>query len=73
MGSLEFGLTGDSPPCSPRPRAKTCFYVGAEPPKPDSSALLVLKDSPLRTLADLKGRRIAVQRAAARTTCWSRR
>ena len=39
--------------------------MGAEPPKPDSSALLVLKDSPLRTLADLKGRRIAVQKGSS--------
>ena len=44
---------------------KDLLYVGAEPPKPDSSALLVLKDSPLRTLADLKGRRIAVQKGSS--------
>ena len=28
-------------------------YVGAEPPKPDSSALLVKPDSPLKTLSDV--------------------
>src|SRR2546430_11255786 len=33
------------------------LYVGAEPPKPESSAILVPSDSPLRTLADLKGDR----------------
>ncbi|HTH09011.1 MAG TPA: aliphatic sulfonate ABC transporter substrate-binding protein, partial [Acidovorax sp.] len=57
VGSLEFGLTGDSPPVFAQAAGKDLLYVGAEPPKPDSSALLVLKDSPLRTLSDLKGRR----------------
>ncbi len=65
VGSLEFGLTGDSPPVFAQAAGKDLLYVGAEPPKPDSSALLVLKDSPLRTLADLKGRRIAVQKGSS--------
>ena len=65
VGSLEFGLTGDSPPVFAQAAGKDLLYVGAEPPKPDSSALLVLKDSPLRTLPDLKGRRIAVQKGSS--------
>ena len=65
VGSLEFGLTGDSPPVFAQAAGKDLLYVGAEPPKPDSSALLVLNDSPLRKLADLKGRRIAVQKGSS--------
>jgi sulfonate transport system substrate-binding protein len=65
VGSLDFGLTGDSPPVFAQAAGKDLLYVGAEPPKPDSSALLVLKDSPLRALADLKGRRIAVQKGSS--------
>ena len=64
-GSLEFGLTGDSPPVFAQAAGKDLFYVGAEPPKPDSSAILVLQDSPLRKLADLKGKRIAVQKGSS--------
>lgn len=64
-GSLEFGLTGDSPPVFAQAAGKDLLYVGAEPPKPDSSAILVLPDSPLRTLADLKGRRIALQKGSS--------
>ena len=48
VGSLEFGLTGDSPPVFAQAAGKDLLYVGAEPPKPDSSAILVLPDSPLR-------------------------
>lgn len=65
VGSLEFGLTGDSPPVFAQAAGKDLVYVGAEPPKPDSSAVLVLKDSPLKTLADLKGRKVALQKGSS--------
>ncbi len=65
VGALEFGLTGDSPPVFAQAAGKDLLYVGAEPPKPDSSAVLVLGDSPLRSLPDLKGKRIAVQKGSS--------
>jgi sulfonate transport system substrate-binding protein len=65
VGSLEFGLTGDSPPVFAQAAGKDLVYVGAEPSKPDSSAILVLKDSPLKTLADLKGRKVALQKGSS--------
>ena len=65
VGSLEFGLTGDSPPVFAQAAGKDLLYVGAEPPKPDSSAILVLKDAPIRTLADLKGRKVALQKGSS--------
>jgi sulfonate transport system substrate-binding protein len=65
VGSLEFGLTGDSPPVFAQAAGKDLLYVGAEPPKPDSSAILVLKDSPLKKLADIKGKRIALQKGSS--------
>jgi len=64
-GSLEFGLTGDSPPVFAQAAGKELVYVGAEPPKPDSSAILVQRDSPLRTLADLKGKKVALQKGSS--------
>jgi sulfonate transport system substrate-binding protein len=65
VGSLEFGLTGDSPPVFAQAAGKELLYVGAEPPKPLSSAILVKADSPLKTLADLKGRRVALQKGSS--------
>lgn len=64
-GALEFGLTGDAPPVFAQAAGKDLVYAGAEPSKPDSSAILVLKDSPVRTLADLKGRKIALQKGSS--------
>lgn len=65
VGSLEFCLTGDSPPVFAQAAGKDLVYVAAEPPKPDSSAILVLGDSPIKTLADLKGRKIALQKGSS--------
>ena len=65
VGSVDFGATGDSPPVFAQAANKDLFYVGAEPPKPDSSAILVKPDSPLKNLADLKGRRIALQKGSS--------
>lgn len=65
VGSLEFGLTGDSPPVFAQAAGKDLVYVGAEPSKPESSAILVLKDSPLRTLADLRGKKVALQKGSS--------
>jgi sulfonate transport system substrate-binding protein len=65
VGSLEFGLTGDSPPVFSQAAGKDLYYVGAEPAKPESSAILVLQDSPIKTLADLKGKRVALQKGSS--------
>ncbi len=65
VGSVDIGATGDSPPVFAQAAGKDLFYVGAEPPKPDSSAILVKPEAPLKTLADLKGRRIALQKGSS--------
>ena len=65
VGSLEFGLTGDSPPVFAQAAGKDLLYVGAEPAKPFSSAVLVTEGSALRTLADLKGTRVALQKGSS--------
>lgn len=65
VGSVDLGATGDSPPVFAQAAGKDLYYVGAEPPKPDSSAILVKPGAPLRTLADLKGRRIALQKGSS--------
>lgn len=65
VGSADFGGVGDSPPIFAQAADKDLVYVGAEPPKPESSAVLVPKDSPLRTLSDLRAKRIAFQKGSS--------
>ena len=65
VGSVDFGSVGDSPPVFAQAAGKDIFYVGAEPTKPDTSAVLVREGSPIKTLADLKGKRIALQKGSS--------
>ena len=65
VGSLDFGLTGDSPPVFAQAANKDLLYVGAEPPKPESSAIIVPSNSTIKTLADLKGKKIALQKGSS--------
>ena len=65
VGSLDFGFTGDTPPVFAQAARKDIWYVGLEPPKPASSAILVPRDSPIRSLADLQGRRIGLQKGSS--------
>jgi sulfonate transport system substrate-binding protein len=65
LGSLEIGMTGDSPPVFAQAANKDLFYVGIEPPKPLSSAILTPANSSLRTLRDLKGKRVAFQKGSS--------
>lgn len=65
VGALDVGLTGDTPPVFAQSAGKDLVYVGAEPSKPLSSAILVPDGSPLKALADLKGRRVAFQKGSS--------
>ena len=65
LGGVDFGFTGDTPPVFAQAAGRDLLYAGLEPPKPASSALLVPAASPLRTLADLKGRRVAFQKGSS--------
>lgn len=65
VGSLDVGFTGDAPPVFAQSAGKALLYIGAELPKPQSSAILVPAASSLKTLADLKGKRVAFQRGSS--------
>ena len=65
VDSLDFGFTGDTPPVFAQAAGKDIWYAGLEPPKPASSAILVPAGSPIRTLADLKGKRVGFQKGSS--------
>lgn len=65
VGSIDFAMTGDTPPIFAQAAGSQLVYVGAEPAKPDNSAVLVKQDSPVKTLADLKGKKIALQKGSS--------
>jgi sulfonate transport system substrate-binding protein len=58
-GSIDFGTTGAPPPIFAQAAGIDVVYVGAEPPPLASEAIIVKPDSPIRSVAQLKGKRIA--------------
>ncbi|WP_035978733.1 aliphatic sulfonate ABC transporter substrate-binding protein [Kozakia baliensis] len=64
-GAIDLGQTGDAPPVfAAAAQSDGLIYLGYEPPAPDAEALLVRKDSPIQTLADLRGKRVALNRGS---------
>jgi sulfonate transport system substrate-binding protein len=66
-GSIDIGHTGDSPPLFAQAAGIPFVYFAASSASPQSSGILVRRDSPIRTAADLRGRRIAFGREPAHT------
>jgi sulfonate transport system substrate-binding protein len=58
-GSIDFGTTGEAPPVFAQAAGTPFLYAGVEPSAPAGEAILVPQDSPIRTVADLKGKRLA--------------
>jgi sulfonate transport system substrate-binding protein len=58
-GAIDFGHTGEAPPVFAQAAGSSIVYVAHEPPAPAGEALLVPKDSPIKSVAELKGKKVA--------------
>jgi len=63
-GAIDFGHAGETPPIFAQAAAVPFVYVAYEPPAPKGEAILVPRNSPINTLADLKGRKIALNKGS---------
>jgi sulfonate transport system substrate-binding protein len=63
--SVDFGYTGAPPPVFAQAGGVRFVYVGAEPPTPHGEAILVRADSPIRNVAELRGRKVALQKGSS--------
>ncbi|MDP4020995.1 sulfonate ABC transporter substrate-binding protein [Methylobacterium sp. NEAU 140] len=63
-GAIDFGTAGEAPPIFAQAASPDLRYVANEPPAPRGEAILVPKDSPARTVADLRGRTIALNKGS---------
>ena len=64
-GNIDFGAdVADTVPLFAQAAGAKLAYIAEEPASPSAQALLVIADSPIKTLADLKGRKIAVTKGA---------
>ena len=64
VGSIDFGDVGEAPPIFAHAAGAPLVYAGASVPRPELEALLVPKDSPIRSVADLKGKRVAYNKGS---------
>ncbi|WON78228.1 sulfonate ABC transporter substrate-binding protein [Serratia sp. UGAL515B_01] len=65
VGSIDLGSTGDIPPIFAQAAGADLLYVGVEPPKPKAEVILVAEDSAIRSVADLKGHKVAFQKGSS--------
>jgi sulfonate transport system substrate-binding protein len=63
-GAVDIGYTGETPPVFAQAGGVPFVYIATEAPAPASEAILVPKDSKLKTVADLKGKKIALNRGS---------
>ncbi|MCC7252183.1 sulfonate ABC transporter substrate-binding protein [Hyphomicrobium sp.] len=63
-GAIDFGHAGEAPPIFAQAAAAEFVYVAHEPPAPRGEAILVPKDSPLKSVAELKGKKIALNKGS---------
>ncbi|WP_018043221.1 sulfonate ABC transporter substrate-binding protein [Methylobacterium sp. 88A] len=64
-GSIDFGYTGDAPPIFSQSAGGNLVYVSAAAPSGDGEAILVKESSPIRSVADLKGKKVAFGRGTS--------
>jgi len=64
VGAIDFGHAGEAPPIFGQAAGAPFLYVAHEPPAPRGEAILVPKDSPIKTLADLRGKKIALNKGS---------
>lgn len=64
VGSIDFGDVGEAPPIFAQAAGAPLVYAGATVPRPALEAVVVPSGSPIRSVADLKGKRVAYNKGS---------
>ncbi|SIS36539.1 sulfonate ABC transporter substrate-binding protein [Insolitispirillum peregrinum] len=64
VGSIDLGVVGETPPVFAQAAGADLLYVANEPASPQAEAILVPKGSDIKTLADLKGKRVVLNKGS---------
>jgi sulfonate transport system substrate-binding protein len=65
VGSIDIGHTGESPPIFAQAAGAAITYIAGINPSPANSAILVPQNSAIKTVSDLKGKKIAFQKGSS--------
>jgi sulfonate transport system substrate-binding protein len=63
-GSIDVGNAGEAPPIFAQAAGVNLVYFGNQPPFPKGEGVLVRKDSPIKNVLELKGKRIALNKGS---------
>jgi sulfonate transport system substrate-binding protein len=63
-GAIDVGNTGEAPPIFAQAAGVPFVYVAYEPPAPRGEAILVPRTSAIKTVADLKGKKVALNKGS---------
>lgn len=64
VGAVDFGTVGEAPPIFAQAAGAQLVYVGNEPPAPTAEAIVVPKGSAICTVAELRGKRVALNKGS---------
>ena len=64
VGSIDFGIAGETPPIFAQAAGAPLVYLAYDPPAPQGEAILVPKDSALKSVADLRGKKVALNKGS---------
>lgn len=64
LGSIDIGHTGEAPPIFAQAAGAPLVYLGHEPASPKSEGILVPKDSKIASVADLKGKKVVLNKGS---------
>jgi sulfonate transport system substrate-binding protein len=64
VGSIDIGHTGEAPPIFAQAAGAPLVYLAHEPASPHGEAILVPKGSSIRSVADLKGKKVALNKGS---------
>src|ERR1700726_1724828 len=64
VGAIDFGNAGEAPPIFAQAAGAPLQYVAYEPPAPRGEAILVPRDSRLNSVADLRGKKVALNKGS---------
>ena len=64
VGSIDFGHTGETPPVIAQAAKAPLIYLYNQSANPKGEAILIHKDSPIKSVADLKGKKVALNKGS---------
>jgi len=64
IGSIDLAATGDAPPTFAQAAQADLVYLAHSPANPQTEAIVVPENSPVKTVADLKGKRVALNKGS---------